>query len=68
MPSQRLTEVDILGYRIDRIDAPDSPAWEVLAPENAAVLARFADRESAERFIILRELRAIELRPRNAAY
>ncbi|HEV7489270.1 MAG TPA: hypothetical protein VGO25_00595 [Rhodanobacteraceae bacterium] len=69
MNTSRHTEVNVLGYRIDhvraqpvvemmgavRADGLDS--WrEVLCPESDLVLARFASRAEAERYIIDREL------------
>ena len=65
MQKQRLTEAHVLGYRIDRIihDAPASERFEVVGPENQSTLASFPDRPAAENFIVMRELRAIELRP-----
>jgi hypothetical protein len=70
MQNQRLTEANILGYRIDRIEqaARATSHYEVLGPDNDAVLASFLDRPSAEQFIVMRELRSIELRPRNPVY
>ena len=68
MSTLRHTEVNVLGYRIDRVSqryVPDqtaasahSPAsWrEVLCPKSGSVLARFTSRAEAERFIIEREL------------
>lgn len=65
MQQQRLTEVHVLGYRIDRIvhDSPRSERFEVVSPEGQDALASFSDRPAAENFIVMRELRAIELRP-----
>jgi len=69
MNTSRHTEVNVLGYRIDhvraqpiveitgiaRTDGLDS--WrEVLCPDSDMVLARFASRAEAERYIIDREL------------
>lgn len=69
MNTSRHTEVNVLGYRIDhvraqpvvevrgirRADGLDS--WrEVLCPDSGSVLARFASRAEAERYIIDREL------------
>ena len=55
----------MLGYRIDRIvhDAPASERFEVVSPESQSALASFPDRPAAENFIVMRELRSIELRP-----
>lgn len=65
MREHRRTEVNVLGYRIERVshgDARDDAAsywYEVLAPETQAVLGRFAHRAEAEREIVTRELAAI---------
>lgn len=70
MRMQRHIEVDVLGYRIERIrqlDAFGEAAmqwYEVLAPESRQVLGRFAQRAEAEREIVTRELAAL---PRAAA-
>ncbi|WP_300618830.1 hypothetical protein [Dokdonella sp.] len=70
MRMQRHTQVNVLGYRIERIqhiDAYDEVAaqwYEVLAPESDRVLGRFAHRAEAEREIVTRELAAL---PRAAA-
>ena len=68
MNTSRHTEVNVLGYRIDhvradaeRLSAPDRGLgeWrEVLCPSSGGVLARFASRAEAERYIIDRELEA----------
>ena len=65
MQQQRRTEANVLGYRIDRIvlDSPASERFEVVSPEGDHTLASFSDRPAAENFIVMRELRAIELRP-----
>lgn len=70
MRNQHLTETNVLGYRIDRIEPGDpyGARYEVLAPEDGQVLASFLDRPSAEQFIVMRELRSIEQRPRTPAY
>lgn len=70
MHGQRLTETHVLGYRIDRIETAKASVthYEVLIAEGGAVLAQFADRSAAEKFIVMRELRSIELRPRMPAY
>ena len=72
MRDQRHTEVNVLGYRIERLQKIDdrggiSAQWyEVLAPESEALLGSFEHRAEAEREIITRELRAL---PRlSAAY
>ncbi len=70
MSAQRLTELNILGYRIDRI-SPESSAdrhYAVIGPERDELLGTFADRPAAERFVIMRELRSLEARPRSPAY
>lgn len=65
MREYRRTEVNVLGYRIERISTLDvqgdlaSYWYEVLAPESQAVLGRFAHRAEAEREIVMRELAAI---------
>lgn len=65
MREHRRTEVNVLGYRIERISTFDvqgdiaSHWYEVLAPESQAVLGRFAHRAEAEREIVTRELAAI---------
>jgi hypothetical protein len=67
MNTSRHTEVNVLGYRIDHVRADVAliaePAgrglddWrEVLCPLSGGVLARFASRAEAERYIIDREL------------
>lgn len=70
MRNQRHIEVNVLGYRIERVrqfDARGTVAtqwYEVLAPGSDAVLGSFAQRAEAEREIVARELRAL---PRPAA-
>jgi len=70
MPTLRQTEVNVLGYRIDRVRPDDAhDDWhEVLSPDSGDVLAQFGSRAEAERYIIDRELayaqRAVQ---RNAA-
>jgi len=65
MRDQRHTEVNVLGYRIERVLTLDergdiSTQWyEVLAPESQTLLGSFAHRAEAEREIISRELAAI---------
>ncbi|MGH8173611.1 MAG: hypothetical protein ACREPX_10705 [Rhodanobacteraceae bacterium] len=72
MHALRHTEVNVLGYRIDRVRSSyflpelagttieheaNSDGWhEVLSPENGGLLGRFATRADAERYIIDREL------------
>ncbi len=70
MQPHRQTETNILGYRLDRIEAdlPDSVHYEVISPDNDTVIGHFPDRPTAERFIVMRELRQISMRPRNPAY
>lgn len=70
MQTSRQTEANILGYRLDRIEAalPDTLHYEVSTPDDGTAIASFLDRPSAERFIVLRELRTIATRPRNPAY
>jgi hypothetical protein len=70
MQSQRQTEANILGYRLDRIRHEPSHDlhYEVSAPDNGSVIASFLDRHSAEQFIVMRELSHIAMRPRNPAY
>lgn len=67
MPALRHIEVNVLGYRIvhvrvhepDRLATASADEWhEVLCPVTGDVLAQFADRRDAERFIIERELEA----------
>jgi hypothetical protein len=70
MRDQRHTEVNVLGYRIERVRQFDDVGniatqwYEVLAPESDTVLGTFAHRAEAEREIITRELDAL---PRSAA-
>ena len=69
MHTQRQTEVNVLGYRIERVRHLDGSGtarqhYEVLAPESHALLGTFPHRAEAERDIISRELRALH---RNAA-
>lgn len=70
MRHQRHIEVNVLGYRIERIRQIDAEGevtmqwYEVLAPESQEVLGRFAQRAEAEREIVTRELAAL---PRAAA-
>lgn len=65
-----LIETKILGYRIDRVDREraDACCYEVIGPDECGVLAIFADRPAAEQFVVLCELRSIEMRPRSPAY
>jgi hypothetical protein len=70
MRDQRHIEVNVLGYRIERVRKLDDRGdiatqwYEVLAPESGALLGSFAHRAEAERDIITRELDAL---PRAAA-
>ena len=65
MRDQRHTEVNVLGYRIERVLTLDERGdiatqwYEVLAPESQKLLGSFAHRAEAEREIISRELAAI---------
>jgi hypothetical protein len=65
MRDQRHIEVNVLGYRIERVRTLDERGdiadqrYEVLAPESQAVLGSFAHRAEAERHIVSRELAAI---------
>lgn len=65
MRQQRHTEVNVLGYRIERVRTFDecgdvAAQWyEVLAPESHALLGTFAHRAEAERDIVTRELGSI---------
>jgi hypothetical protein len=70
MQNQRLTEANILGYRLDRIDGENrrNVRYEVLGPDRKDVIGHFADRTSAERFIVQREMDMMRSLPRNPAY
>ena len=70
MPTQRLTEANILGYHLDRIVelGRTMPHYEVCGPESGAPLASFIDRPSAEQFIVMRELGQLHRRTRTPAY
>ncbi len=70
MQHHRHTEANILGYRLDRIEESQTQAsrYEVCSPEDGALIARFENRPEAERFIVLRELRTVAMRPRNPVY
>ncbi|MEO5559033.1 MAG: hypothetical protein ABIO49_04625 [Dokdonella sp.] len=65
MRDQRQTEVNVLGYKIDRVRQFDDRGdvatqwYEVLAPESRALLGSFAHRAEAERDIVTRELDAL---------
>lgn len=58
---------DLLGYRIER-DAAQADRWRVLAPDGGRVLAVLDGRPAAERYVVVRELRALESRPRHPAW
>ena len=68
MNTSRHTEVNVLGYRIERLRKFDDRGavaaqwYEVLAPESDALLGSFTHRAEAEREIIARELRALPRR------
>lgn len=70
MRERRNTEVNVLGYRIERVRSFDdrgdveSQRYEVLAPGTQALLGSFGQRVEAERAIIARELAAL---PHSAA-
>lgn len=70
MRHQRHIEVNVLGYRIERVRQIDAQHevtmqwYEVLTPESGHLLGRFAHRAEAERAIVTRELAAL---PRAAA-
>jgi len=65
MRAKRHTEVNVLGYRIERVQTFDARGdidgqwYEVLAPESQALLGSFAQRAEAERDIVARELGAL---------
>lgn len=62
MRNVRRVEVNVLGYRIQRIESPGHPeaegAYEVLAPDSDELLSCFPNRLEAERYIVTRELSA----------
>ena len=70
MRERRNIEVNVLGYRIERVRSFDergevaSQHYEVLAPATQALLGSFAQRVEEQRAIIARELAAL---PRSAA-
>lgn len=70
MQSQRHIEANILGYRLERIEEiqTNTQRYEVCAPGDGSIIARFENRPEAERFIVLRELRTVAMRPRHPAY
>ena len=65
MQAQRHCEVNVLGYRIERVRKFDhhgylAAQWyEVMGPESGGLLGSFAHRAEAEREIITRELAAL---------
>ncbi|HST28214.1 MAG TPA: hypothetical protein VLK26_07575 [Rudaea sp.] len=65
MRCKRYPETRVFGYAIERLDEydetglPRSSRFEVLCPKTGAVLAAFDDANSAKRFAIVHELRAI---------
>jgi hypothetical protein len=65
MRIHRKTEVNVLGYHLDRVEERDGAGrlraqrYEVLCPHTEAVLAAFGGRREAERYIIERELAAL---------
>jgi hypothetical protein len=65
MGNQRHIEVNVLGYRIERVSQFDHQGdigaqwYEVLAPESGALLGSFTHRAEAERDIVTRELDAL---------
>lgn len=67
MPTAHPAESAMLGYPIDA-DATPPKRYRVRDPASGDVLAVFEDLSAAERFVVLRELRAIESRPRHPAY
>lgn len=66
MRDQRQTEVNVLGYKIERARQIDNRGdiatqwYEVLAPDSSALLGSFAHRAEAERDIDTRELVALQ--------
>ncbi len=70
MHPHRYTEARILGYRLDRIEhARDQTLrYEVCSREDGSLIAQFGNRSEAEKFIVLRELRTVAMRPRHPAY
>ncbi|MEZ5520751.1 MAG: hypothetical protein R3F08_04675 [Dokdonella sp.] len=70
MHANRRTEANILGYQLDRVEAGShwTTQYEVLAPDGGDVIASFPDRPSAERFILMRELRGHTTGIRHPAY
>ncbi|MGB0133536.1 hypothetical protein [Dokdonella sp.] len=70
MHAQRLTEANILGYQLDRIMENGRAVhhYEVRGPETGSAIASFADRHSAEQFIVMRELGRLPGRGGTPAY
>jgi hypothetical protein len=70
MPTNRLTEANILGYQLDRILelGRSIPHYEVRGPDAGAAIASFIDRPSAEQFIVMRELGQLPRRAGTPAY
>ena len=64
MPERRKIEVNVLGYRIERVTTLDdygqleTRRYDVIGPESDTLLGSFAQRAEAERAIITRELAA----------
>lgn len=62
MHEQRKTEVNVLGYRIERVQILDDRGqlatrrYDVLGPESDTLLGSFAQRAEAEHEIVTREL------------
>lgn len=62
MNEQRKTEINVLGYRIERVQILDAYGqlatrrYDVLGPESDTLLGSFAHRAEAEREIVTREL------------
>lgn len=70
MQDERSIEANILGYRLDRVEEFQTRTlrYEVYAPVDGAILARFENRPAAEQFILQRELQTIAVRPSHPAY
>ncbi|MGB2788239.1 MAG: hypothetical protein WBC13_02815 [Dokdonella sp.] len=70
MQTQRVFEANIFGYRLDRIneDSPRPGHYEVSTSDGKRPLASFADRRSAEEFILRSELSTHQIGPRTPAY
>ncbi len=66
-----LSEPDhLLGYVIMQIATanPGEPAYRVTCAHTAVILAQFRDRQSAEHYILQRELPVTTLRPPHPVY